>query len=313
MNDRPTLQELVEVQRRFGLQTQALVEKDWFVARALAAIAASDKGPFQLVFQGGTALSRAHRLIERMSEDIDLKIVSAEKQPRAAYRRLRENITKALLDAGFAFDPANEAQRLSMYESTYTLFRLPYGALAGSDAVLRPEIQIEISAWPMRRPSVDRAVTSFVAEAFGRPAEVAAIACADLAENAAEKFVALTRRAGAELAGLREKRDPTLVRHIYDLHMLEAHVDPAGVAALAGQIMLDDAAARGGKFPAYRDDPLRETLKAVEGIGADPKFAEEYAVFMRRMVYGRTPEFAAALATLKMLARELDRTHTRKA
>jgi len=70
LNDRPTSQELLEVQRRFGLPDPALVEKDWLVVRVLAAIGAADKGPFQLIFQGGTSLSRAHRVIERMSEDI---------------------------------------------------------------------------------------------------------------------------------------------------------------------------------------------------------------------------------------------------
>jgi predicted nucleotidyltransferase component of viral defense system len=74
LSDRPTLADLIEVRRQFKLPHEALVEKDWHVVRALAAITAADKGPFQLVFQGGTALSRAHRLIERMSEDIDIKI-----------------------------------------------------------------------------------------------------------------------------------------------------------------------------------------------------------------------------------------------
>lgn len=48
--------------------------KDWYVVKALAAISTADTAPFQLVFGGGTALSRAHRLIRRMSEDVDLKI-----------------------------------------------------------------------------------------------------------------------------------------------------------------------------------------------------------------------------------------------
>jgi hypothetical protein len=46
---------LLEVQRHFGLPDPALVEKDWLVATALAAIVAADKGPFRLIFQGGTA------------------------------------------------------------------------------------------------------------------------------------------------------------------------------------------------------------------------------------------------------------------
>ena len=70
MSDRPTFEELIEVRRQFNLPHEALVEKDWLVVRALAAIGAADKGPFQLIFQGGTSLSRAHRVIERMSEDI---------------------------------------------------------------------------------------------------------------------------------------------------------------------------------------------------------------------------------------------------
>ena len=71
-------------------------------------------------------------------------------------------------------------------------------------------------------------------------------------ETAADKFVALTRRAGAELAGLVDDTDPTLVRHLHDLHALREHYDPAEVAALAREIMLADAAAYGNQFPAYR-------------------------------------------------------------
>ena len=51
-------------------------------------------------------------------------------------------------------------------------------------------------------------------------------------ETAADKFVGLTHRAGAELAGLDEP-DPTLVRHLHDLHALREHYDAAEVIALA--------------------------------------------------------------------------------
>jgi len=80
--DRPSLQDLLEVQRHFDLPSPALVEKDWYVAKALAAITNADVKPFRLVFSGGTALSRAHRLTRRMSEDIDLNIVSDKLRSR---------------------------------------------------------------------------------------------------------------------------------------------------------------------------------------------------------------------------------------
>jgi predicted nucleotidyltransferase component of viral defense system len=305
LSDRPALQDLIEVRRQLRLPDEALVEKDWFVVKALAAIAAADKGPFQLIFQGGTALSRAHRVIERMSEDIDIKIVSNGSPPRPALRRLRESITGELLKVGFKFDPKNPEHLKSNYESRYTLYRLPYEPIAAGQGALRPEIQIETSVWPMRRPPIELPVISFIAEAFKRPPEVPAIACAAIVETAAEKFVALTRRAGAELAGVQPERDPTLVRHIYDLHVIREHYDPADVGTLAREIMQSDAETYGHQFPAYRDDPLAETLRAVAGVAVDPGFSAGYATFQRDMVYGEGPEFEAAITTLQTLANHL--------
>jgi predicted nucleotidyltransferase component of viral defense system len=306
LNDKPSLQELLEVQSHFGLPSPALVEKDWYVVKALKAISTIDAPPFRLVFGGGTALSRAHRLIQRMSEDIDLKIVADEPITRPALRHLRDVITKALLEAGFAFDPNNSAHRESGNASRYTLYRLPYSPMAEGQGSLRPEIQIEAAVWPLRRPALALPVTSFVAEAFKRPPEVPVIACASIVETVAEKFVALTRRAGAEFADAGGPRDSTLVRHVYDLHVLRAHYSAAAVVTLAKTIMRADAKAYGHQFPAYRDNPIAETLQAVAGMAADPGFAARYAAFLRDMVYGEPYEFETALLTVESLARRLE-------
>lgn len=305
MNDKPTLEELLEIQTHFGLPSPALVEKDWHAVKALAAITAVDTAPFRLVFGGGTALSRAYGLIRRMSEDIDLKIISGAKPSRRALGNLRDDITDALLAAGFNFDPNNPEHRQSMYKNRFTRYQLPYTPIVEGKGALRPEIQIDLLAIQVRRPPIQRPVRSFVAEGFDRPAEVASIACADIPENAAEKFVALTRRAGSELAGLREKRDSTLVRHIYDLHVIREQYDAADVASLAREIMIDDAQAYGRDFPAYEANPLAETLKAINGIAADADFAKNYATFRRDMVYGDGPDFLTAIGTLKKLAQYL--------
>lgn len=305
MPDKPSLQDLLEVQRYFELPSPALVEKDWYVVKALAAINTADVKPFRLVFSGGTALSRAHRLTRRMSEDIDLKIVSEKPHSRADLRKLRDTITRALLDTGFQFDPENADHRDSGNASRYTIYRLPYPPLVTGQGALRPEIQIETAVWPLRLPPVEQIVSSFWAEAFKHPPEVPAIACVALTETVAEKFVALTRRAGAELAKAGGPRDKTLVRHVYDLHAVRAHYDPAAVIALARDIMLADVEAYGHQFPAYREDPVRETLRAVEGLAADDRFANAYATFLRDMVYGEAPDFKTALATVAALAEGL--------
>ena len=304
MRDKPSLQDLLEVQKYFDLPSPILVEKDWYVVRALAAINSAEVKPFRLVFSGGTALSRAHRLTRRMSEDIDLKIVSGEPRSRAELRKLRDEVTRALLHGGFQFDPENAAHRDSGNASRYTIYRLPYAPMVTGEGALRPEIQIETAVWPLRLPSVEQSVTSFLAEAFKQPPEVPSISCVALVEMVAEKFVALTRRAGAELSagGLRDK---TLVRHVYDLHVIRSHYDPVEVMVLAREIMRADVEAYGHQFPAYRENPIAETLRAVHALAADDRFASHYAAFLRDMVYGETPDFEAAVATISALADHL--------
>jgi predicted nucleotidyltransferase component of viral defense system len=187
------LRELLEVQAYFGLPSPALVEKDFHVVKALAAIAALGTAPLRLVFGGGTALSRTHRLVRRMSEDIDLRIVGDKPPGRGTLRQLRSAITQALLGAGITFDPDNPAHVKSGNESRYTIYRLPYEPAATGEGALRPAIQIETAVWPLRRPAVERPVISFVAEALTRPPEIAGIACVSILETAADKFVGLSR------------------------------------------------------------------------------------------------------------------------
>jgi predicted nucleotidyltransferase component of viral defense system len=53
--------------------TPFAVEKDWWVSRTLNIIFQMDIAA-HLVFKGGTTLSKAWKLINRFSEDIDLAI-----------------------------------------------------------------------------------------------------------------------------------------------------------------------------------------------------------------------------------------------
>lgn len=167
---------------------------------------------------------------------------------------------------------------------------------------MRPEINVETALWPLRPLPIKLDVISFGAEAFRRPPEVASKPCANLTETLAEKFVALTRRAGAELADAGGPRDKTLVRHIYDLHMAMHRCDPAELVELVREVIRDDGKAYGRQFPAYRNDPIAESLKAVDGLARDERFARGYSAFLRDMVYRDAPAFSTALETISALA-----------
>lgn len=114
----------------FGLPGTAPVAKDFHVVRAIRALAALDAAPFALVFGGGTALARAHKLVRRMSEDADFKIVPLPAAPvsRSGLHRQRSalpgRVTAALQAAGFSFDPKDPAQTRSRDESSYMVWHL---------------------------------------------------------------------------------------------------------------------------------------------------------------------------------------------
>jgi predicted nucleotidyltransferase component of viral defense system len=61
-----------------GLLTASILEKDIHVTDALQALMSMQFVGTSLAFCGGTSLSKAYRLIERMSEDVDLKVVLDE-------------------------------------------------------------------------------------------------------------------------------------------------------------------------------------------------------------------------------------------
>lgn len=307
MND-DALRELLEVQAHFRLPGIGLVEKDIHVVRAIRAIEGLDAAPFTLVFAGGTALARAHRLVRRMSEDVDFKIVP---QPTAAVSRsglrqqrsaLRDRVTEALQRAGFVFDPKDPAQTRSRNENSYTIYQLPYGPIGEAQQGLRPTIQVELTYAPLRRAPVMLPVTSFVAEARKRPPEVPVLACVGVVETAAEKLVSLTRRTAMDLAGASRDPDPALVRHIYDLHMVREHLDLADVGALAREIAEADAREFRNQYPAYEADSAGETRKALDALRMDRLYRRRYEDFVAAMVYGERPEFDEALATVVALA-----------
>ena len=285
----------------FGLPDIGVVEKDWHVVKALAVIAAIDATPLRLVFGGGTALSRAHRLIRRMSEDIDLKIIAKEKPSRGALRQLREAVAGCLRIAGFHFNPGDHIT--SENQSRHITFRLPY--TPRGETSLRAEIKIELHVGPLHGETVDLPVRSFVAEALQRAPEITHIACVPVLQTAAEKFVALTRRVAAECDLAESKRDSTLVRHIYDLHVVRGHYNAADAATLAREIMPHDAKTFAGKSSAYGKNPVAETQKAITALQSDAYYARRFTEFQGTMVYGERVEYDVCLATVKDLARRI--------
>jgi len=300
LSDRPNNKTLLEVQDYFRLPSPALVEKDWFVVRALAAIHDVEIDGLTLAFGGGTALSRAYRLLERMSEDIDLRIVGEKAGSRPALKRLRREVNRRLIEAGFAVEGNYEVKQ----NDGYVRYDLPYEPIAVGEGVLRPEIKIEIAAFPICMAPEKLSVSSFIAQATDAAPEANEVACVRLVETAADKFVALGRRAGFAFAGL-GALDHTLVRHVYDLSRMDGKYDVDAAVAIALKTMAMEAETRADGYPAYKEDPRAETLLSINAMSTNAGFVEGYAKLLNDLVYGEKLEFASAFTATQRFAERI--------
>ena len=53
---------------------ESVIEKDYYVTQVIQTLSSIENEYFRLVFCGGTCLAKAHKVVQRMSEDVDFKI-----------------------------------------------------------------------------------------------------------------------------------------------------------------------------------------------------------------------------------------------
>lgn len=159
------------------------VEKDWWVSRTLEIIFNMPIAQ-HLVFKGGTSLSKAWKLINRFSEDIDLAInrefffkskkgwskkeITKLRQEAGIYstgaffKELKQSFeAKGFINLEFKVIEANDSDQDPRVLEIY----YPNVILQETDYVL-PRVQIEVSCRSLREPFSVQSFGSFVDEVF---------------------------------------------------------------------------------------------------------------------------------------------------
>lgn len=139
--DQAELIEAVLAELDVGLLTASILEKDVHVTDALHALFARNYLSTHLIFCGGTSLSKAYGLIERMSEDVDIKVVLDEKAIASAssakkhLSQLKTEVAQTLQSIGFVEDIE---QRVARNQNRYFATRWKYASSYQHDTSLRP-------------------------------------------------------------------------------------------------------------------------------------------------------------------------------
>lgn len=134
-----------------------IIEKDYYVTLFLREL--SNNVP-DIVFKGGTSLSKCYGIISRFSEDIDLNYGNGKNKPSESMRRkMKDGILQAAENLGLQLldmDPKGIP-----YKRDYLVYHFGYPSFY-TDASLRHEIMVETSVRSPSYPVEVRMVNSLV-------------------------------------------------------------------------------------------------------------------------------------------------------
>ena len=189
-----------------GGVTAGLLEKDEHLTAALQAVFALKFEHASLVFCGGTSLSKAHGLIERMSEDADIKIVLSHDTANWSQNQLRHylgdeiraQVIKALEAIGLVED---EDSRRSLNNNRYIHSQWTYQRVYEGIASLRPNLQLELTARVPIRPTETASLGTLTDKLAGREGSTFSVPVVSAAETLAEKVLSFLRRFAQHRSG----------------------------------------------------------------------------------------------------------------
>lgn len=121
-----------------------IVEKDYFVTLMLKEISSTVP---DLVFKGGTSLSKCYKVINRFSEDIDLTVEYDIKPSESKRKNLKKSIITAI--GKYGFELANPSEIKSRREFNKYIVNYPSEFMqSGIKNHLQIETMIKIKAYP---------------------------------------------------------------------------------------------------------------------------------------------------------------------
>jgi len=198
-----------------------VVEKDLYVTKIIHVIGQLQHDYYRLVFQGGTCLAKAHKLIPRMSEDCDFRMQAkaqvqnlGEAAKRKKLRDFRHTIIEVLRKNDFTVDDNKIRVR---YAGRFMSMRIEYDSFYSHIQTVKPFLAIDFFLTDVKTPTINLPITTLIKNTLGNDIQhpEKSMECVSITETAAEKWVGLTRRI-ATIKSRKYYNDSSLVRHIYD-------------------------------------------------------------------------------------------------
>ena len=296
----------------------AAVEKDWWVTISLGALFSCQCAK-HIVFKGGTSLSKAWKVIERFSEDIDIAIdrnffgfagelsksrITKLRRASCAYisADLKEELDKKLQEAGIT------GYTVSVRETKDTtqdpqIIEIKYNSIFATNSYIQEKVLIEIGARSLLEPSENIRLRSMIAEVYPK---------SDFADIFIEIPTVVPQRTFLEKAFLLHEefqkpadniRVDRMSRHLYDVEKLmntafaeNALADTELYLAIVNH-RKHLTAIKGVDYSTHSPDKIN----FVPPDTVVEKWKNDYETMLGNMTYGDTVPFEKLIEKIKLL------------
>jgi len=286
----------------------SVIEKDYYVTQVIHALAGVESDYFRLIFCGGTCLAKAHKIVNRMSEDVDFKIQVKQMDAVFSKSRLLKELKefRAQINSNLMLPGLITGVPVVRNEGKYSRIEMDYPSVFPVGAGLRPHILLEFTLSDVRLAVESLSVKTLIEQTLENINlfNSSSTHCVSVNETAIEKWVGLTRRIAA-IEREYHADDETLIRHVYDLNAInKADRINADFYALAQTIVTNDARQFKNQHPEYAVDPASEIQLSLSLLRDRPLWKERYQKFIEEMVYDNTLaiEYEKAMNVLERIS-----------
>ncbi|BDW10723.1 hypothetical protein PSHI8_08050 [Polynucleobacter sp. SHI8] len=285
------------------------LEKDYIVTDALQAIFSLQHPQFDFVFCGGTCFSKAYGGLDRISEDVDIKVilkpgaVLSKSELRDALSKLKPTVISALVKAGF---DEQDISKQASDENKYLVFDADYDTHFIKAKEMRSNMKLELNYTTLALAPQDQTIGLLLTGLSDGKPYTFQTKCVDLREGLIEKLISFPRRLAMHLVDSSRELDKALVRHLFDAHqIIKAHPGVLDETQLLQNIFIgklnQDAKDFANQHPEFLVDPMGELRKAMLFAKENPIISTMYINFIRDMVYSSNPpSFDEAFQTFNL-------------
>lgn len=286
------------------------VEKDYWVTYALYKIVSAPIGK-EVVFKGGTALSKCFKLIERFSEDIDLVVLRNEEESGNKLKEKLKEISNSIIDDLPEVDIEGITRKMGMNRKTAHSYTKLF---TGQFGQVRDIIILESSWLGHSEPYSKRIINSLIGENLAKEGQIENVEKYGLlpfvmnvlepSRTICEKIMSLVRFSYTEnpKADLKNK-----IRHAYDIHLLlkqdefNAFIKSVEFEEMLLKVANDDVLSFKNNNKWLLNHPNESLFfKNLDELW-NSELKEVYLNDFKNLVYGKLPDENHVLESLKKL------------